>query len=144
MTSWSLWGYKIKQTEDVNNSDSSLSCSRDLGIENPGRCCELTENKSCNTFSKLRELRLENQKNIVISHPNVNSIRNKFTSLKELISCKSDICLLSETTIDKTLPNTHFEIEGYKIFREGRSEHGAGMSYINENIPSRELNTKLT
>ena len=37
---------------------SSLTCFKDLAIENPDRCCEQTENKSKNTFLKLRELRL--------------------------------------------------------------------------------------
>ena len=74
---------------------SSLNNSKDLVIENSDRCYELTENKSSNKFLKLRGLRLENPKDVVISHLNVNSTINKFTSLNELICCNIDICLLS-------------------------------------------------
>ena len=81
------------------------------------------------------ELRLKNRKTIAISHLNINSARNKFTSFKELISRNIDICLLSEIKIDETFTNTQFEIEGYKIFRKDENKHGGGsMFYINENI----------
>ena len=51
--------------EDVSNSNSSLSYFKDLAIENPGRCYGLTENKSSNTFQKLKELRLENPRTLL-------------------------------------------------------------------------------
>ena len=49
MTSWCLWGKK----ENVNNLNSSLSCTEDLVIENPGRSFKLIKNKSSNEFPKL-------------------------------------------------------------------------------------------
>ena len=42
----------LSKKEDVSNSNSFSSCSKDLAIENPDRCYELTENKGSNT--KLR------------------------------------------------------------------------------------------
>lgn len=57
---------KLNKEEDVNNSNFSLSCSDKL-------------KKTKAAFPKLRELRLENPKNIVISYLNINNIRNKFT-----------------------------------------------------------------
>ena len=74
-----------------------------------------------------------------MSHLNINSIRNKFTSLKEVISCKIGFCLLSETKIDKTFSNTQFEIGRYKIVSIAITCEGGGMFYINENIPCRKL-----
>ena len=57
---------KLNKEEDVNNSNFSLSCPDKL-------------KKTKVAFPKLRELRLENPKNIVISYLNINNIRNKFT-----------------------------------------------------------------
>ena len=56
---------KLRKMEDVSNSNSSLSYFKDLAIENPGRCYGLTENKSSNTFQKLKELRLENPRTLL-------------------------------------------------------------------------------
>ena len=41
-------------------------------------------------------------------------MRNEFTAVKELIKEKINICLISETKIDKSFPNQQFKIKGYK------------------------------
>lgn len=51
---------KFSKKEDVSNLNSSLSCSKDLAIKNPGSSYKLTKNKSSNGFPKLRGLRLGN------------------------------------------------------------------------------------
>ena len=44
----------------------------------------------------------------------------------------------------KTLPNTQFEIEGYKVLSKDSSKDGGDiMIYINENIPCREINSNI-
>ena len=50
---------------------------------------------------------------------------------------KLDICLFSETKLDKTtFPNQQFKIHGYKMCRRDRNKHGDGLlCYVNENIP---------
>ena len=68
---------KLNKEEDVNNSSFSLSCSENLSLEKPNRSYKLKKTKAA--FPKLRELRLENPKNIVISYLNINNIGNKFT-----------------------------------------------------------------
>ena len=42
-------------------------------------------------FSEVKNNKLENPKNITIGHLNVNSLRNKFISIEELIISKLDI-----------------------------------------------------
>ena len=56
-------------------------------------------------FNSVAAHRLQNSKNITISHFSVNSLRNKIEAVEELISKNNDICLLSETKIDETFPN---------------------------------------
>ena len=44
----------------------------------------------------------------------------------------------------KTLPNTQFEIEGYKVLSKDSSKDGGDiMIYINENIPCRDINSNI-
>ena len=100
----------------------------------------LNENTADSLFSEVKNYKLENQKNITISHLNVNSLRNKFISTEELIKSKLDIFLVSETKIDHSFPNQQFSIDGYKIYRRDRNSFGGGLLfYVNVNIPCREL-----
>ena len=84
---------------------------------------------------------MEDPKNVVIGHLNVNSLRNKFETVEELVQNKVDICFLSEKNIDEAFPNQQFMTNGYKLFCRDRNRHGGGiLCYINENIPSKTVN----
>ena len=75
---------------------------------------------------------------------NVNSIRNKFVSIQELIRRTFDIFLISETKIDDSFPNAQFKIEGYKSFRKDREAFGGGLLfYVNEKLNCRPLESCL-
>ena len=51
-------------------------------------CNNLNENMSGSPFSEVKTYQLENPKNITIGHVNINSLRNKFISIEELIKSK--------------------------------------------------------
>ena len=71
---------------------------------------------------------------------NVNSVRNKFSSIAEHAKDNIDVFLISETKSDSSFPSQQFDIDNYKIFRRDRNCFGGGlMFYVNENIPCREL-----
>ena len=53
---------------------------------------------------------LKNLKNIAIGQLNSNFLRNKITEVKELITNKIDICLISETKLDQSFLNEQFQI----------------------------------
>ena len=53
---------------------------------------------------KLKELRLDNPKNLTFSYLNINSVRNKFDSLQEIVMGKVDILIVAETKIDASFP----------------------------------------
>ena len=75
---------------------------------------------------------------------NVNSIRNKFVSIQELIRRTFDIFLISETKIDDSFPNAQFKIEGFKSFRKDRDAFGGGLLfYVNEKLNCRSLESCL-
>ena len=76
--------------------------------------------RSFNTFPLVQAHRLKNPKNVIIGHLNVNSLRNKFTAVEELIQGKIDIGLISETKSDESFSNQQFKINGYKTIRRDR------------------------
>ena len=91
-------------------------------------------------FSEVKIYKLENPKNITIGHFNVNSLRNKFISIEELIKSKLDIFLVSETNIDHSFPNQQFSIDGYKTNHRDRNNFDGGLLlYVNEYITCREI-----
>ena len=90
------------------------------------------------------ELKQSTLKIYFFGHLNMNSIRNKFVSIKELIKRTFDIFLIGETKINDSFPNAKFKIEGYKSFRKDRDPFGGGLLfYVNENLNCRSLESCL-
>ena len=94
----------------------------------------------------LRELRLKNPKKVTLGHLNINSIPNKFDGIMEMVKNNLDIFLISETKIDESFPDAQFICEGYSHpHRRDRCLGGGGLlMYVNEDIPSRVLNSHVT
>ena len=91
----------------------------------------------------LRKLKLDNPNKIVIGHLNINSIRQKFVSLKEIIDDNIDIFLVSETKLDGTFPIGQFSMNRYP-FREDRNDKGGGsILFIRDHLPCRRINVNF-
>ena len=87
----------------------------------------------------MKKQRLDNANNTMIGHLNINSFRNKFVFIEDIIKL-FDVFLVSESKLDHTFPSNQFRINGYKIFRLDRNRFGGGLIlYINENIPCKQL-----
>ena len=69
------------------------------------------------------KLKLSNPHKFIVSHLNINSLRNKFESIADVIQGTFDIFLLSETKIDVSLINSFASIT-IKYF--GKIETGMG------------------
>ena len=66
----------------------------------------------------LRLNRSKYSKNIIFSYLNINSIRNKFDSVRAAIVNYVDILIAAETKINKSFPTAQFAIDGFhKPFR---------------------------
>ena len=94
----------------------------------------------------MKKLKLKNPRKIAIGHLNINSIRNKFTAIKEDIDNNLDILIFSETKLGDSFPTGNFLIPGYKQpYRLDISESKGGiLVFIRDDIPSRPLrNFKL-
>ena len=97
-----------------------------------------------NVFTSTKSIKAKHPKNLFFGHLNVNSIRNKFVSIKELIKRTFDIFLISETNIDDSFSIAQFKIERYKSFSKDRDAFGEGLLfYVNENLNCRSLESFL-
>ena len=119
------------QSEKVNSSSKSFSDYVDICAKG-------------NAFTSTKSIKIKHPKNLFFGHLNVNSIRNKFVSIEELIKRTFDIFLISETKIDDSFPNAQFKIEGYKTFRKDRDAFRGGLLfYVNEKLNCRSLESCL-
>ena len=73
----------------------------------------------------LKSLKLKNANKIIMGHLNINSLRNKFESLKYIVDKNVDILLISETKLNDTYPSSQFLIEGFHPpYRKDHTEQG--------------------
>ena len=91
--------------------------------------------------SLLQELRITCKENVLIAYLNINSIRNKLTALKEVISDCIDTLIIAETKLDESFHTSQLDITGHiPPLRVDRNQHGGGiLIYIIEGIPAREI-----
>ena len=94
---------KVNQESKTGNS-SSKSLSRNYSNrqnkESAKSALTVSSDTPCDTLNGLLEQRVNHPKNVIIRHLNINSIRNKFSSFKDLVLKETDICLISKTKID--------------------------------------------
>ena len=64
-------------------------------------------------MSHLSNLRSKNPKNIIFSYININSIRNKFENLCDIVGNNVDILSIAETKLDSSFPNAQFLLPGF-------------------------------
>ena len=101
-TCWPRFKYKwlIKQLFCVNWIQ--WKCDPNYGIRKNDSFPE--------SVASLEKLRLENLNRLIFVHLNINSIRNKFEMLPNIIQGKLDILLVSETKVDISFPSGQFII----------------------------------
>ena len=79
------------------------------------------------------------------AHLNINSVRNKFSLLSDIIKSNIDILMISETKFDSSFPNGQFQIHGYsEPYRFDRNVNGGGMLvFIQEDIPIKLIDSQM-
>ena len=99
------------------------------------------ENAFPEYYKKLREMRINCPHKLIITHLNINSLRNKSYEIHDLLQNNYiDILVLSETKLNESFPDPQFAIPNYRLFRRDRNGHGGGLiAYIRSDIPCRRL-----
>ena len=76
----------------------------------------------------LKDIRKSNVNKLIFGQLNINSLRNKFDMVSELIKGFVDIFMISETKLDDSFPEGQFFIDGYHTpFRYDRNGNGSGI-----------------
>ena len=76
----------------------------------------------------LKDIRKSNVNKLVFGQLNINSLRNKFDMLSELIKGLVDVFMISETKLGGSFPEGQFFIDGYhKPFRYDRNGNGGSI-----------------
>ena len=79
-------------------------------------------------------MRKSNSKKIIIAHLNINSIKNKFDFLADIVKANVDILMISESQIDD-FPDGQFLKERFgKSFHLNRNRNGGGIMFFFEAI----------
>ena len=78
---------------------------------------------------------------MTIGYSNIDSIRNIFDALKEIVSQNLDILMVTETKINDSFPKEQFHFEGYADpLRLDRNCDGGGLLvYVKSDITTRQL-----
>ena len=81
---------------------------------------KLAENFTENNV--LKNVRLKNSNKVIISHIDINSLRNNFELLTEIVRDKVDLLMIFETKLDSSFPNAQFYMKYYsKPYRFDRN-----------------------
>ena len=90
---------------------------------------------------KLKDITITNLNRLVLSHIDINSIRNKFELPAEAVMGNVDILMVTEAKIDKSFPTSQFIIPDFTSpYRFHETKNGGGiLVYIRKNIPSKLL-----
>ena len=67
---------------------------------------------------------------LIVGHLNINSIRNKFEFLEDVINRNLDIILLLETKLDDSFPSVQFVLKGVTYSFDRDSKGGRLFFYI--------------
>ena len=137
-----IYAYMYTPTEAIENR--YFVCTND----NPQLDIDNIDDNSSNKDGDspdflLNKLRLSNLDRLIIGHLNINSIRYKFESLKQIVNNNLDILIVSESKLDHTFPDRQFSMEGYRTIREDREYNGhfggGIIIFIRQDIPCKEL-----
>ena len=95
-------------------------------------------------YTIIDNIRIENINKVVIAHLNINSLRNKFDMLADIVMEKIDILCISETKLDDSFPSSNFIIKGfsppYRRDRKNCGSCGGGIIiFVRSDIPSKLL-----
>ena len=91
----------------------------------------------------LKNIRNSNVNKLTFGHLNINSLRNKYNQLTEMVKGFVDIFLISESKLDDSFPEGQLIIDGYHApFRFDRHGNGGGLLlYVREDIPAKVLHS---
>ena len=125
--------------DDGDDDDDDDDDDDNDGHGNDNSDKDIDDNTPQDFLYHLQEHRKSNIRNLIIGSLNINSIRNKFQTIKFILKNDYvDFLALSETKLDESFPGPQFHVPNYDCLHNDRSVHGGGlMFYIRSDIPHR-------
>ena len=82
-----------QESKTVNSSSKnhSRNYSNRQNKESAKSVLTVSSDTPCDTLNGLHELRSNHPKNVILEHLNINSIRNKYSSFKDVVLRETDI-----------------------------------------------------
>ena len=109
-------------------------------VEGKSVLYEKTKKKEYKNSEEFTTSLKQDKEKLVIGQLNINSIRNKFLEIEELIKENFSIFLVSETKIDESFPSDMFRIDGFSSYRLDRDRFGGGLLlYVDANLQSKVI-----
>ena len=95
-------------------------------------------NNEC--FHELKRFRSKNARKLIIAGLNINSLRNKFGPVNEILQKEYiDVFCISESKLDNSFPNSQFSSKGYYCFRQDSSARSGGLiTWVRHDLPCRK------
>ena len=96
-----------------------MNTSTSLDLNKKSHSCETLKKGSTESAQTddpkeiLKNLRLKNVNRLMYAQLNINSIRNKFDSLVNIINDNINILMISEIKLNPTFPTGQFHIHGF-------------------------------
>ena len=91
------------------------------------------EKAKSGTNSTLQTIHKDDLSKPIFAHLDINSIRNKFGFLADIIKHNIGILMTSETKVDDSSPDGHFFLDGFGTpFRLDRSKNGGVFCFLLE------------
>ena len=89
----------------------------------------------------LKDIRKSNVKKLIFGQLNINSLRNKFGMVSELIKGFVDVFMISETKLDDSFPEGQFFTDGYHtpFSYDLNGNDGGILLYVREDIPAKVI-----
>ena len=102
---------------------------------------DISDLANTSNIDKLKELRLNNLKNILFAYLNINSVRNKFENVCCLLADKVDVVTITETKRDSSFPTNQFLIKGFQepLWLDINRNSGGLLIYIKSSLPAKTL-----
>jgi len=103
---------------------------------------DVQTNVKSTIFAELKEVRKGYPNQFLCYYLNINSLRYKCCSIKELLTTNTvDMLIIGETKLDDTFINGQFEVDNYHLWRADRNPRGGGLlMYIRSDLERATLN----
>ena len=120
--------YKFPLSESYFEYDSEIEPSYE-DIE--------THSPTPDIFEQLRTARKKFLNRFLCTYLNINSLRYKFDSSKDLLTQNIvDLLFIAETKLDDSFVDAQFSVDNYHLWRADRTQNGGGVAaFLRSDIP---------